>query len=212
MDQNMQAQMVVEQTMKVSPTLIMVNQLLALSSQELQLMVHAELEQNPALESTENNTCPSCGAGTVGVFCPDCMQPVRITAPPSELRQVNGSDGPVMMPGSGAYDDGYDPEDFRPRDFLNFIAGEDDFDPLSFVASEASMAEQLLADLVISLPQEDHPIAAYLVGNLDDQGFLGCSVQTAAEQLGVPVSRVERVLRVLKHPAPEGVGLRVLGE
>ncbi len=47
MDQSMQ--MVPEQAMRVSPTLIMVNQLLALSSLELQQMVRAELELNPAL-------------------------------------------------------------------------------------------------------------------------------------------------------------------
>ena len=57
---------------------------------------------------------------------------------------------------------------------------------------------------------EDHPVAAYLVGNLDDQGFLGCSVQAAATQLGVSPGRVERVLKVLQHTAPAGVGARDL--
>jgi RNA polymerase sigma-54 factor len=208
MDQNMQAQMVTDQTMRVSPTLIMVNQLLALSSQELLNMVHAELEQNPALESTENNTCPSCGSGTTGTYCPDCMQPVRGMS--SLANAAPGS--AVTTPSSGSYDDGYDPEDYRPRDFASYTAGEDDFDPLSLVASEASMAEQLLADLIISLPQEDHAIAAYLVGNLDDQGFMGCTVEGAAERLGVSVQRVERVLKVLQITGPAGVGARDLRE
>src|SRR5207248_5280597 len=52
----------------------------------------------------------------------------------------------------------------------------------------------------------------YLVGNLDDQGFLGCSVQAAAAQLGVSLNRVERVLKVLQHTAPAGVGARDLRE
>src|SRR5437867_13321334 len=80
-DQNMQMQSVQEQsmTMRVSPTLIMVNQLLALSSIELQHIVRAELEQNPALESVENITCTACGAGTNGKYCPVCMQAVRPT-------------------------------------------------------------------------------------------------------------------------------------
>ena len=43
-EQSMHTQMYAEQTMKVSPTLIMVNQLLALSSMELQHMVRAEIE------------------------------------------------------------------------------------------------------------------------------------------------------------------------
>ncbi|MFL5734945.1 MAG: RNA polymerase factor sigma-54 [Chloroflexia bacterium] len=207
MDQSMQPQMVAEQTARVSPTLIMVNQLLALSSQELVQMVHAELEQNPALESTENSTCPSCGTGTTGIYCPNCMQPVRPGALPD-----NAASGAITSPANSTYDDGYDPEDYRPRDFASYLASEDDYDPLTLVASEASMAEQLLADLLIALPREDHPIAAYLVGNLDDQGFLGCTVEAAAEHLSVNEKRVERVLSVLQITAPAGVGARNLRE
>src|SRR4051812_15583076 len=105
----MHAQMSAEQTMRVSPTLIMVNQLLALSSMELQHLVRTEIEQNPALESIESTTCTSCGAGTTGQYCPVCMQPVRPTS---------ASDGPAAHRDQtvGNYtDDGYDAEDYRPR-------------------------------------------------------------------------------------------------
>ena len=53
----------------------------------------------------------------------------------------------VTAPGSGTYDDGYDPEDFRPRDFASYIAGEDDFDPLSLVACAALVSYVLRQDL-----------------------------------------------------------------
>src|SRR6476660_1918818 len=163
----MQAQMVPEQSQRVSPTLIMVNQLLALSSIELQHVVRSELEQNPALESVESNTCTSCGAGTRGNYCPVCLQPMKPTggADRQALRMTEqATAGP-----SG--DDGYDPEDFRSREHGVALMDEE-FDPMTLVASEASMAEQLLADIRASLPPEDHYIAEYLVGNLDEQGFL----------------------------------------
>src|SRR5438552_2499788 len=137
----MQAQMYTEQTMRVSPTLIMVNQLLALSSLELQHMVHTEIEQNPALESVESTTCTSCGAGTTGLYCPVCMQPVY-PAPTHNGAAPHSGDSP----NGTLTDDGYDIEDYRPRDF-SFSASEyEDFDPLTLVANEANMAEQLLAD------------------------------------------------------------------
>src|SRR5262245_20052123 len=78
-EQSISQHMYAEQTMKVSPTLIMVNQLLALSSHELQHIVRAEMEQNPALEGVEGTTCTSCGAGTTGLYCPVCMQPVHVS-------------------------------------------------------------------------------------------------------------------------------------
>lgn len=84
MDQNMQMQVVPEQSMRVSPTLIMVNQLLALSSLELQHVVRTELDENPALESIESTTCTSCGAGTTSRYsqfaCRPLSQPPTTTA------------------------------------------------------------------------------------------------------------------------------------
>jgi len=206
-DQNMLGQMLPEQSARVSPTLIMVNQLLALSSIELQHTVRAELEQNPALESIESVTCTSCGAGTTGNYCPVCLQPIRLMSAAEKLG-VRQGDQPELGPGS---DDGFDAEDYRPRDPGAALADEE-FDPLTLVASEASMAEQLLADLMASLPADDHYLAEYLVGNLDEQGFLGCTIEGAAMALDVPVSRVEDVLAVLQRTGPVGVGARDLRE
>ncbi len=207
MDQSMHAQMYTEQTMRVSPTLIMVNQLLALSSMELQHMVHAEIEQNPALESVENTTCTSCGAGTTGLYCPVCMQPVHPSTPHDGVASRNG-DGA----GGNFNDDGYDTEDYRPRGLTATASEYEDFDPLTLVANEASMTEQLLADMKLSLPGEDHIIAEYLVGNLNEQGFLGCTTVSVAEELGVHQERVEYVLGILQKTGPVGVGARNLRE
>lgn len=203
MDQNMQMQMVPEQTVRVSPTLIMVNQLLALSSLELQHVVRVELEDNPALESVESTTCTSCGAGTTSLYCPVCMQAVI----PSPV----GDRSHRAEKGGNSSDDDYDFEDYRPREGAA-VLDEEDFDPLALVASEASMTEQLLSDLVVSLSSEDHPIAEYLVGNLDEQGFLSCTVEVASQYLNVEAERVESVLKVLQRVGPIGVGARDLRE
>jgi len=203
----MLGQMLPEQSVRVSPTLIMVNQLLALSSIELQHMVRAELEQNPALESIESVTCTSCGAGTTGNYCPVCLQPIRPTNGAEKAASQQPDQG-SLGPGG---DDGFDAEDYRPREPGAAVADEE-FDPLTLVASEASMAEQLLTDLMVSLPDEDHYVAEYLVWNLDEQGFLGCTIDGAALALDVAVEQVERVLSVLQRTGPVGVGARDLRE
>jgi RNA polymerase sigma-54 factor len=205
-DQNLQ--MVPEQSVRVSPTLIMVNQLLALSSLELQQMVRAEMEDNPALESVESTACISCGAGTTGLYCPVCMQLVAPAAPAdkSASRDVNDN------PGSGDTYGDYDFEDYRPRQPRGISLDDDEFDPLSIVASEAGMTEQLLSDMAVTLPEDDYPIAEYLVGNLDEHGFLRSSVKATARDLAVTVGRVEQVLEALQRTAPPGVGARDLRE
>lgn len=204
MDQNMQMQMVPEQAMRVSPTLIMVNQLLALSSMELQHAVLNELEDNPALENLESTTCTSCGAGTTGRYCLVCMQPVY---PGGGLESMQPKTNEY---GSGG-DDEYDTEDFRPRAGMT-VLGEEEFDPLTLVATESSMTEQLLSDLAVSLSEEDYRLAEYLVGNLDEQGFLGCSLESAARQLDTPLERLEWALSMLQSMGPVGVGARDLRE
>src|SRR4051812_30520210 len=128
----MQLQMGPEQSVRVSPTLIMVNQLLALSSIELQHVVRAELEQNPALESVESTTCTSCGAGTTGNYCPVCLQPV--TQAGADRQTTRQAEQSTQVSGS---EDGYETDDFRPREPGASLADEE-FDPLTFVASEAS--------------------------------------------------------------------------
>src|SRR5437870_5738330 len=63
-----------EQTLKVSPTLIAVNQILALSSQELQAAIKQEAEENPALEITERHTCAICGEVLNHGVCANCSR------------------------------------------------------------------------------------------------------------------------------------------
>lgn len=205
MDQSLQMVPEQAQTMRVSPTLIMVNQLLALSSQELQQMVRAELEANPALEGIEKATCASCGAGTNGRYCPVCMQAITPAAQSARPQAEENA-------GSGIAEDYYDYSDFQPGFTSNASAYEDEFDPLTAVAYETDLVEQLLMDLAASLPQEEYLIAEYLVGNLDDQGFMSCSAKTAANDLEAPVEQVERVLEVLQRTGPPGVGARDLRE
>src|SRR5436305_14960020 len=66
--------MIVEQQQRVSPTLIAVNQILALSSQELQVAIKQEAEENPAFEVTERQTCNMCGEVLKNGVCTNCLR------------------------------------------------------------------------------------------------------------------------------------------
>ena len=207
MDNNMDLQVYMspEQSLRVSPTLIMVNSLLAVSSLELQQMVHVELEQNPALESVEASVCTHCGAGTTGRYCSVCSQPIYAGA----TGVAPGSEG------SGKPDDDFDFDDlrsFREAVRATRSAVDEDFDPLTLIASRDNLYDELLTDLRASLPEEDHPIARYLIGSLDEQGFLKCTVEAAAQALDMPAERIEAALEILQTTGPVGVGARDLCE
>src|ERR671938_625820 len=147
------------QTLKVSPRLVAANYILELSSQELQQQIANELAENPALELVEMPTCRVCGSELQGSICPRCIQRQKVGS--------SSSYGPEAH--SYSYDDGGDSRNRSPDD--------EDFDPLTRVASEQTLAERLLMEMGAILPDQDMTIAEYLVGSLDEKGYLSAKVE-----------------------------------
>src|ERR1700682_2539894 len=109
------------QSMKVSPRLVAANYILELSSQELQQAIATELHDNPALEVVDVPTCRVCGTEMRGSICPRCIQ-----------QQKSGSQ---ISGGESAPSNLDDASESRGSD-------EEDFDPLTRVASEQTLAEK----------------------------------------------------------------------
>lgn len=182
-----------EQSVRVSPTLIAVNHILALSSQELQTLIKQEAEENPAFEIIEHQICPICGESLRHGVCPACTR--------NEHTSTSSSTAPDDFSYS-AFSYNEEGAAMSPYD------GADEFDPISLVASEATLRERLMLDLRSVLPSADLPLADYLVGSLDDRGFLMSAPETMASELNVPLERMLAVLRVMQRIGPPGIGAR----
>jgi RNA polymerase sigma-54 factor len=187
--------MLVEQQQRVSPTLIAVNQILALSSQELQVAIKQEAEENPAFEVTERLTCAICGEVLKNGVCINCLRGhpsgnSRVT-PNDEMAQPSASDADYG--GGYGFSSGYND-------------GDDEFDPVSLVASEPSMRERLMYDMRSTLPSSEFAVADYILGSLDDRGFLSSTPGRIARELGVAEDRVMLVLRAVQRLGPPGIG------
>lgn len=184
MDMSMDMSMAPQMQMKASPALIALNNMLILSTMELQHMIQQEIEENPALElnEAEEEHCPRCGRPFSGGTCMFCLQ--------EDMRTLEA----------------------ERDDYTGPSMEDEDFDPLLLVAMPASLSETLLRDLHASLPHEDHFIADYLVGSLDEQGFLATTIDQVASTLGVDEARVEDVLQKLQDLGPVGVGARDVPE
>src|SRR6266566_2325560 len=183
------------QTLKVSPRLVAANYILELSSQELQQQIATELNENPALELVDIPTCRVCGTELQGSICPRCIQ-----------RQKGSSSTSAYGPDGRGY--GYD----ESGDSRNRSPDDEEFDPLTRVASEQTLAEKLLMEMGAALPEEDMSIAEYLVGSLDEKGYLAIKLEDVAYELSVSLDHVRAVLRVLQAQEPVGIGARNLRE
>jgi RNA polymerase sigma-54 factor len=76
-----------------------------------------------------------------------------------------------------------------------------------------NLAEHLTWQLqVTELDPVELEIASFLVGNLDEQGYLRSTIDEVARQAGCEPTAVEKVLRVVQSLDPAGVGARDLRE
>jgi RNA polymerase sigma-54 factor len=83
----------------------------------------------------------------------------------------------------------------------------------NYVTSRPSLVEHLEFQLrMLSRDDQDLPIGEYLIGSIDDNGYLTVELAEVAARLEVPEARVEKVLKMIHSFHPHGVGARDLSE
>ncbi len=180
--------------MQTPAWLIEANQVLALSSAELQSLVQKELEENPALELDERTVCPACGRAFQGFCCPHCL-----SLAPSSLPQIENE---TALDDAGAWLTEMEKSGHE----------DEEFDPTMLLVSKTSLEDQLRLALLAQLPASETMLIDFLVGNLDEDGYLHTTVQEAAQMCEVSLERVENALAVLQAQEPVGVGARDVRE
>jgi len=199
------------QSLKLSQQLVMTPQLqqaiklLQLSRMELQQAIREELEVNPALEE-EMEGAPE-GEEEVAEASPPAAEAespeVSDVPPPKELiDRVDWDyyfgDGATASGTRGEHD--REEEDGRPY-YENLLT------------RKPSLAEYLQTQINLSLSDEAvREIAPYLIGNIDDNGYLKVSAEETAEALGKSLAEVERAIAKIQTLDPSGVGARDLRE
>src|SRR5579862_8412340 len=103
----------------ISAKLITSLKILQLSADELSKTISQEMMDNPALEIDEQQLCPVCGAPLADGRCPDCYP---VDAPAGSSAEYDAS----------AY--------METRDRQRNPDSDDDYDPISLVASDVSLS------------------------------------------------------------------------
>lgn len=82
-----------------------------------------------------------------------------------------------------------------------------------FLSHVPTLAEHLNMQLSLSRTSDDlKAVVKYLIGNIDARGYLGISLEEAAEQLGRDLETIKQALAILHSFDPPGVGARDLKE
>ncbi|NLZ32016.1 MAG: RNA polymerase factor sigma-54 [Firmicutes bacterium] len=101
---------------------------------------------------------------------------------------------------------GYMPNPAR-RDWSEFPSVD------NYAGSPSTMMEELLGQLrLIDLTPRQYGIAAYIIGNLEPDGYLRADLHELAEALGVPLEEMEMGLKIVQGLEPPGIASRNLRE
>jgi RNA polymerase sigma-54 factor len=185
----MKLEMHMKLQMKLAPQLIQSLKLLQMPILKLEQLIRHELSTNPLLEEAE----------------------------PSEEADE------VMSTSADAEGDKADPEmdKINWEDYLRdegefYVRREREVDEERLErapVSEKNLYEHLLDQLHLSrLSKKETQIGEYIIGNIDENGYLVCSAEEIASALDLPSEKVSTILTLIQSFDPSGVGARDLRE
>lgn len=163
--------------------------LLPLTRLELVQRINQELSENPLLEEIDST---------------------------EEVVKIGESGEPDEDTGDGEPDapdwENYLQEDY---DYPSFDGDQADetYSPGNVLRSRVSLNDHLFSQLVLATDDElERRIGTFLIGNIDERGYLQCGIDEVVSSLGVDAQGVEKVLGLIQSFDPLGVGARDLKE
>jgi RNA polymerase sigma-54 factor len=196
----------------MTPQLQQAIKLLQMSNFELQAFVDAEVERNPLLEREESAIEPPEPAGAAEANDDKAPETEQFGGLDSEGGAVsNGeAESEKATPVPGPSDSGWSTLGGRERGSAVTL---DEFDFDSTLTREATLQEHLTDQLNLAIEAPDERmIGAYLIGMVDEAGYLTVDLGAVAEVLGASAEKLERVLKILQGFDPPGIFARSLKE
>lgn len=185
-----------KQQLVMTPKLQQALKLLQMPALELQQMLKQEMLENPLLEEIEEID--------------------EIQEREEEEEEEKPAEDDSLQDGE-AGEESVDWEEYFSHGFEIGRAGaeeetQDEFFEKVPVAKQ-SFTDQLVSQLrIVTDDEQTIAIGDYLIGSLDESGYLTCELEEAANTFGVPVEDVDRVLEIIQAFDPPGVGARNLRE
>jgi RNA polymerase sigma-54 factor len=160
--------------------------LLELTTVELHQKVEAELARNPALELIDEVRCPNCHKLLQrNKPCPSCSNALNGSAD-EPIVYLSSHEDFFSKPRSGAYGDELPDDNLAPN--------------------REALPVYILRQIGPELAEEDRPIAVHILTSLNEDGLLTIKPIEISLYHHVPLSRVEKIMRMIQHADPLGVG------
>lgn len=197
------------QQLVMTPQLQQAIKLLQLSRVELEELISKELQENPALEEE-----PVAEGGEKleeeperGVETPESLREQTINRELSAADKIGTLDWQEYIESHsnsihGSLNEGASQEE-----------GEGAPSWENTLSKKTSLEDHLVWQLRLSrLTEREEVIGLYIIGNLDENGYLSPSLEEVCQATGATLEEAERALRQIQFFDPVGVGARNLSE
>lgn len=192
------------QQLVITPQLQQAIRLLQLTRMELVEMISQEMKENPLLEEVEEEREP--------------LEEERAIAEPSE-EPAPELEHTAEVKGEGEGVDEFDWENYLENYNLATVSrqresdGEEKASFENFLTKSTTLFDHLHWQLQLShFTEEEKQAGIWIIGNLDEDGYLKVSLEEYVAESGFPLERVEEVLRRVQLFDPIGVAARDLKE
>ena len=195
-------QLKLSQHLTLTPQLQQSIRLLQLSTLELNQEIERFLQENPLLEREEDEESPAPAS------TPE--QDAAATTSTTSSTETSSSTQEDTQPQSDwTGEEGY-------TSYGNPESDDDDSEP-PLAAGGATLREHLLGQLSLTqLSERDSQLVAYLIDNLNDDGFIQDDLAELCallpEELEIETEDLAIALRYLQNLEPAGIGARNIGE
>ncbi len=185
---------------KLAPQQIQLMKLIQLHTLEFEEELERELEENPALEKATEESKDEDYDDLGDDYADEGSESIETDF---DVDEYIFDDEPAYKTASS-----------------NYSADDEDFDSESLLTEGQSLYDYLLEQInLVNIEEEDLKIAEYLIGNLDNDGYLRREIKQIVDDLAFSVgvyTTVDKVKDVLENYVqkldPPGVGARDLQE
>ena len=200
-----------QQRLVMTPKLQQALKLLQMPTLELQQVLKQEVLQNPLLEEIDDADMDSDEEEPAEI---EESSETRAEAQAAKAEPAEDEESAEAKKERTSTDD-YFESSFGSGDGFTNEESREDFVERVPVAKQ-SFSEYLMSQLrLVTKDDMQLSIGAYIIGSLDDSGYLTASLDEIARAMPIPVDRigeVENVLKIIQTFDPVGVGARDLRE
>jgi RNA polymerase sigma-54 factor len=194
------------QQLVITPQLQQAIKLLQLTRLELVDMINQELRENPLLDDEEEANREE-------------SQETAQEKAEAEPEVPEEGERTTEVKGEGEGVEDFDWENYMENVSLTSYqkVGDGDSEDRpsfeNFLTKQTTLSDHLQWQLQLSrLTEDERRAGEWIIGNIDEDGYLKTSLEEIAEEVGLPVEVVERTLREVQKFDPVGVAARDLRE